>query len=72
MGEAYQNTVSQQLAVDWHALVSSTEAIPTLAPIAILAPFLGLAIGVAVARYAEGLGARRTRKAYAVWAKRTW
>jgi hypothetical protein len=72
MGEAYQNTVTQQMAVDWAALVSSTEAIPTLAPIAILAPFLGLFLGVAVARYAEGLGARRGHRAYAAWAKRTW
>jgi hypothetical protein len=72
MGEAYENTFTQAASLDWYYLVRSTEAVAYLAPYAILAPFVGLVAGYAVARFVEEAGMARQRRAYQAWAKRTW
>jgi hypothetical protein len=71
MGEAYVNTMSQQAAVDWQALVASTEGMATLAPSAVLLPLVGFVVGRLVASYADAAGAKVTRTAHAVYGKRS-
>jgi hypothetical protein len=57
---------------DFHFIATVTEPIAQVAPIAILAPFVGLWIGTAVARFVEDAGISSRKRAYASWAKRTW
>jgi hypothetical protein len=39
--------------MDWHTLISVTEPVATLAPYALLAPFVGLFAGLQVAKLSE-------------------